>query len=91
MEETDSRGTMVGRKYYDLAIRAVCVYLKADGKSSSATSAITGIPTKTVTNLYRRACDRGFDLTARPLLMKDEFVADIPKAGRPKKQTSELT
>ncbi|KAH7010704.1 uncharacterized protein B0I36DRAFT_370297 [Microdochium trichocladiopsis] len=72
---------MAGRKYHDLAIRAVCVYLKADGKSSSATSAITGIPTKTVTNLYRRACDRGFDLTARPLVMKDEGLQRKPVDG----------
>lgn len=98
-EEMEALGTspllatsnMASRKHHEVSMRAVSVYLKADGKTSTATEAITGIPAKTISALYRRAVDRGFDPTTRPLVLTDHHVADAPRVGRPKKRTTELT
>jgi len=74
----------------DLATRALIVTLKSPigGKTTSQISAFTGISTRQVNRIYARACERGFDPNELPLVLKDEWLEDAPRSGRPSKQTS---
>ena len=74
---------------YDISTRALVVTLKSPlgGKTTAQVVAITGLPTRTVNSIYARAIERGFDPNAVPLVLKDEYLQDAPRAGRPTKQT----
>ena len=64
--------------------------LKALGGMTSANiSAQTGISIRQVHRIYARAIERGFDPNERPFILKDEWLEDSPRSGRPTKQTPE--
>jgi len=73
----------------DIATRALIVTLKSpiSGKNSQEIAGITGIPRSTIDTIYSRAIKRGFEPSASPLVIKDEFLRDAPRSGRPIKQT----
>lgn len=74
-------------KMPDIATRSYIVALKAHTAKSSAEIAIlTGLSPATINRIYGRAIERGFDPHKRPLVIRDEFVQDSPRSGRPKKQ-----
>ena len=75
----------------DIATRALIVTLKSlGGKSSPEVAYITGLQPRTVNSIYARAIERGFDPNIRPLIIKDEWLKDAPRSGRPSKQTTEI-
>ncbi|KAG5793518.1 hypothetical protein H9Q71_014431, partial [Fusarium xylarioides] len=75
----------------DIATRAFVVSLKepCSGKSSAEVSEISGLSIRQVNRIYARAIDRGFDPNVRPLILKDEYLKDKPRSGRPTKATEE--
>ncbi|SCN68977.1 uncharacterized protein FFB20_03274 [Fusarium fujikuroi] len=75
----------------DIATRAFVVSLKAPccGKTSPEVSEITGLSIRTIDRIYARAIDSGFDPNVRPLILKDEYLRDKPRSGRPTKATEE--
>jgi transposase len=73
--------------YTDIATRALVVTLKASaGKTTNEIIEITGLPKATINNIYARAIKRGFDPNERPIRLRDAFLADSPRSGRPTKQ-----
>lgn len=75
----------------DIATRALVVALKApcSGKTTEEVAAITGLSTRQINRIYARAIYRGFDPNLRPLVIRDEYLRDAPRSGRPPKQTEE--
>lgn len=75
----------------DIATRAFVVALKspASGLSSAEVSEKTGLTISTINRIYGRAIERGFDPNLRPLVIRDEWLKDSPRSGRPSKQTLE--
>ena len=78
-------------KHTDIATRALIVALKSPlvGKTTAKVHQITGIPVRTINYIYARACERGFDPNRRPVELKDSWLKDLPRSGRPKKQIVE--
>ena len=78
----------------DIATRALIVSLKAgiiDKPASSIyISSLTGVPKRTINQIYARAIARGFDLVIRPLVLENKHLEDAPRLGRPKKDTTEV-
>ena len=77
-------------KESDIALRAVIVTLKSPlsgSKSSKEVSRLTGLSTRQIDRIYRRACDLGFNPTTEPIIIKNEHLEDLPRSGRPSKQT----
>ncbi|KAM4057193.1 hypothetical protein HRG_014841 [Hirsutella rhossiliensis] len=72
----------------DIATRASIVALKAPcvGKSSAEIASLTGLPIRTINNIYARAIERGFEPNKLPLTIRDEWLQDAPRSGRPRKQ-----
>ncbi|KAF2815474.1 uncharacterized protein BDZ99DRAFT_506534 [Mytilinidion resinicola] len=77
---------------HDIATRALVVALKSPsgGKTTQQVVSITALSKRTVDSIYARAIKRGFDPNAVPLVIKDEYLEDAPRSGRPSKQTSEV-
>lgn len=77
----------------DLPTRALVVAWKcpSGGKSTQEIMDLTGLPKSTVNDIYKRAIDRGFDPTARPVIIKMEYLIDAPRSGRPSKVKDEET
>lgn len=73
----------------DIATRALIIGLKSSGKTSTEVSELTRISVRTINDIYARAIKRGFDPNLRPLEICDAYLADAPRSGRPKKQTTE--
>ena len=71
----------------DISMRAVVVAFKASGKTTFETERITGLSKRQVNRIYARAISKGFDPTVKPLLIRDEWLQDAPRGGRPKKNT----
>ena len=76
---------------YSLATKALVVTLKSPlgGKTTGEVSEKTGIPRQTVNRIYATAIKRGFDPNLLPFLLKDEWLNEAPRIGRPTKQTPE--
>jgi Transposase len=74
--------------HYDIATKALVVTLKASQKATIEISGLTGLIPRTIDRIYATAVDRGFDPAVRPLVIRDEFVADKKRTGRPSKRTS---
>lgn len=74
----------------ELATRALIVTLKAPfcGKSTMEIASLTGISTRTVDRIWSRAIERGFDPAALPVVLKNEYLEDAPRSGRPSNHTS---
>jgi hypothetical protein len=77
----------------DIATRALVVTLKSPsgGKTTNQVVAITSLNRRLVDKIYARACERGFDPNAIPLIIKDEYLQDAPRSGRPVKQGDVLS
>ncbi|KAM3566463.1 hypothetical protein ARSEF4850_000605 [Beauveria asiatica] len=77
----------------DIATRALVVTLKApcSGKTSIEVAGLAGISSRQVDRIYARAIERGFDPNLRPLVLKDAYLEDAPRSGRPSKQTTQNT
>ena len=75
----------------DIATRALVVTLKApcSGKTSTEVAGLAGISSRQVDRIYARAIERGFDPNLRPIVIKDAYLKDAPRSGRPSKQTAE--
>lgn len=76
----------------DIATRALIVTLKSPigGKTTAEVAEKTGFSTRQVNRIYARAIERGFDPNHMPLVIRDEWLQDAPRAGRPVKQTVEV-
>ncbi|VTT57005.1 unnamed protein product [Fusarium fujikuroi] len=87
----DPAGPWIMAPNTDIATRAFVVSLKAPccGKTSPEVSEITGLSIRTIDRIYARAIDSGFDPNVRPLILKDEYLRDKPRSGRPTKATEE--
>jgi len=70
----------------DIATRASVVTLKAFGFSTSHIAAQTKISPRTIDAIFKRAKDAGFDPEARPLVIRDTYLQDLPRTGRPNKR-----
>lgn len=73
----------------DNATRALVVSLKAIGKTTPEVTMISGLSTRQVNRIYARAIDRGFDPNRRPISLRDEYLQDASRSGRPLKRTAE--
>ena len=76
----------------DIATGALIVALKSPlgGKSTNEIAEKIGISKRTINNVYARAIQRGFDPNVLPLTIKDEYLQDAPRSGRPSKQTEDI-
>ncbi|KAK2485807.1 hypothetical protein H9L39_03787, partial [Fusarium oxysporum f. sp. albedinis] len=76
----------------DIATRALVVSLKApcSGKTSPEVAEISGLSIRQVDRIYARAIENGFDPNARSLILKDEYLRDRPRSGRPAKATERV-
>ncbi|MBE3048142.1 hypothetical protein IMZ48_37680 [Candidatus Bathyarchaeota archaeon] len=76
----------------DIATRASIVSMKSPfgGKTTSQIAKQTGVPARTITHIYRTAIERGFKPEQVPMIILDDYVKDLPRSGRPKKQTPEI-
>lgn len=71
--------------------RSMVVLLKTLGEKSTAEIAeLVGVSTRVVNQTYARAKERGFDPTQRPIVIKNEYVEDAARKGRPSKQTAQV-
>lgn len=78
---------------HDISTRAVVVVLKSPlvGKTTAEVQqAITGLSKSTVNSIYARAIERGFEPSLKPLILKDEYLEDAPRSGRPTKHTEAI-
>ncbi|KAH8811308.1 hypothetical protein F5884DRAFT_781746 [Xylogone sp. PMI_703] len=77
--------------YTDIATRALVVALKCPivGKSTTEIAEATGLNPRMINNIYAGAIRRGFNPNAIPLVVKDEYLQDAPRTGRPSKQSTE--
>ena len=75
----------------DIATRVLVVSLKApcSSKTTAEVSAITGLSSRQVNRIYARAIKRGFNPNQRPLSLRDKYLQDAPRSGRPLKRTTE--
>lgn len=75
----------------DIATRALIVTLRSPfgGKTSAQISEETGISIRQINRIYARAIERGFEPNHRPFILRDEWLEDAPRSGRPSKQTPE--
>lgn len=59
------------------------------GKSTAEVAFLAGISARQVDRIYARAIERGFDPNIRPIVIKNQHLEDLPRTGRPSKQTPE--
>ncbi len=73
----------------DIATRALVVALKSPhggGKSSAEISRNTGLSVRLINQIYTRAIERGFEPNTLPMVIRDEWLKDSPRSGRPTKR-----
>ncbi|PHH59858.1 hypothetical protein CDD81_2437 [Ophiocordyceps australis] len=70
----------------DIATRASAITLKYSGKTTDEVALLVGISSRQVSRIWAKAIERGFDPAAQQLLIRDEFLTDAPRSGRPRKQ-----
>jgi len=77
----------------DIATRAIIVTLKSPlvGMKTSDVVKKLGCSARQVQRIYGRAIERGFDPNETPFVLKDKWLQDAPRSGRPTKQTPETT
>jgi transposase len=74
----------------DIAMRASVVALKAQsGKTTREIAFLTGLSISSINRIYARAIERGFDPNQIPLIVRDDYVRDAARSGRPKVQIEE--
>jgi transposase len=71
----------------DLSTRAFVLALKTyTTKTSTEIAAICNLSKSSVDRIYGRACQRGYDPNLTPVVVKDSYLEDAPRSGRPSKQ-----
>ena len=73
---------------YDKATRAQALTLKMLGVSNAEIEQHTGMETRSLNALFKRAKERGFDPQTSPKIL-DAYVEDGKRSGRPKNQIEE--
>lgn len=73
----------------NISTRALIVILKLPvrGKTTAEVAEKTGLSSRQV-KIYARAIERGFDLNHTPLTLRDEWLQDAARLGRPLKRTT---
>jgi transposase len=79
---------MPANGFHSITLRAQALTFLGIGYTYAKTSEITGIPAGTLKDLKKRARDRGWDPAVDPR-MRDEYVADAKRSGRPSKSSDE--
>ena len=76
-------------RQHSVSTRSAVLVLKSSivGWSGTQIEDMLGVNRSTVNRIFKRAIKRGFDPNSRPLVLKDEFVVDAPRSGRPTKQS----
>jgi hypothetical protein len=83
----------------DLAIRAIIVFLKSPFGGAKSAKAIheqlflsaepsQSLSISQINRIYKRACDNGFNPLSPNIIIKDEWLEDKVRAGRPQKSAS---
>ncbi len=77
----------------DIATRAIVIALRSPlgGNTSAEVAAKTGLSVRQVNRIYARAIERGFEPNQSPMVLRDEWLEDAPRSGRPTKQTPDTT
>ncbi|KAJ5661176.1 uncharacterized protein N7484_000548 [Penicillium longicatenatum] len=75
---------------YDLAMRSAIVTMRAIGMTTSEISERTNISIRTISSIWKRALERGFDPQSQPSIITEAHVTDAVRSGRPEKQTQEV-
>lgn len=71
----------------DLSTRAFVLALKTyTTKTSAEIAAICNLSKSSVDRIYGRACQRGYYPNLIPVVVKDSYLEDAPRSGRPSKQ-----
>ncbi|KAI1821411.1 hypothetical protein F4861DRAFT_469091 [Xylaria intraflava] len=75
-------------KETSISTRATIVALKSPigGKTSSEIAKITGVSVSQINRIYSKAIERGFVPDRLPFTLRDEWLQDAPRSGRPTKQ-----
>ncbi|KFY25216.1 hypothetical protein V493_04755 [Pseudogymnoascus sp. VKM F-4281 (FW-2241)] len=66
----------------------VTLNLPVGGKNIAEVAEKTGLSSRQVNKIYARAIERGFDPNYTPLTLRDEWLQDAPRLGRPLKRTT---
>ncbi|KAK8069964.1 hypothetical protein PG994_006580 [Apiospora phragmitis] len=76
----------------DIATRALVITLKSPlcGKTNGEIEAATGVKKCTIKTIYARAIKARFDPNARPFVIRNEWLADKPRSGRPRTRGRKL-
>jgi hypothetical protein len=81
----------------EISIRTSIVLLKSPFGGSLSASKIKALlndqitlSTTQINDIYKKAIERGFDPNASKYLMKDEFVTNLQRTGRPSKKTEDI-
>ena len=75
----------------DIATLAFLVTLKSPCSGKQPKYPISqASPKNTINYIYARAIARGFDPNQRPMVIKNCYVEDAPRNGRPTKRTQEM-
>src|SRR5437667_462545 len=72
---------------HDSATKAQAITLKILGATYEQIQQQTGIPRRAVLDIYARAIERGFDPKAEHPIIRDIYVENASRSGRPSKQT----
>ena len=78
----------------DIATRALVITLKSPHRGAKSTAEIsrnTNLSPQLINQIYARAIKRGFEPNSLPLVIRDEWLQDAPRSGRPTKITPEVT
>jgi transposase len=73
---------MPANGFHSIVLRTQALTLLTAGYTYRQTSEITGIPQPTLENIKKRARERGYDPAVDPRI-REEYVADAKRAGRP--------
>lgn len=75
----------------DEATRGAILALRATTNwTATEISTILGPSVRQINRIYTWAVKAGFDPSARPVIIKNAYVTDRPRPGRPKKRTDEV-
>lgn len=77
---------MGARKSYQISARAQAITLKVVGLTNKEISEQIGCSVRQVQKWYAAAIQRGYNPSVSKLL-KDEYIQDLPRSGRPSKRT----
>jgi transposase len=74
---------------YPLSVRAQVVAFRVAGLTNKQIVEMTGVSLRQIQSWYNNALKRGYDPSVS-VLLKDEYLVDAPRSGRPKKAAAEV-